>query len=132
VSGDEGDLCGGELGFRLLRGASLMLNEVAIFHRKSSSLLLADGFYPGYEPLTPPNAFSRVWFKMTKPHWTSRDLPTYRTGRVDDPEALVATLEGLVADWAPKSIIAAHGSRVPYTVDPGEALVGGWKTTLIA
>ena len=125
-----GSICGGEIHYRLLDGASLMLNEVAFFHEKSSILLLSDGFYPGYDGAEPPNAFSRVWFKMTKGHWTSGALPSYRTSRVDDPAALVRSLEAMVAAWKPGALVCAHGSRVPFTRDPGAALVSAWGVTL--
>lgn len=129
----EGALCGGALRYRLLRGAPLMLNEVIVFHPASKTVIVADGFYSGYDTSpgsTPPNAFTRVWFKMTKPHWAVASLPSYRTCRVlsnGDPAVLMACLRALVDDWKPEAMVCAHGGRVPVTRRPGEALYEAWR-----
>ena len=47
--------------------------------------------------LNPPNVFTRVWFKLTKEHWCSSQLPSYRTSRVisdGDPEELLTSIKG--------------------------------------
>ena len=69
VLNTSGSLFDGQLEYRLLEGAPLMLNEVVFFHGSSSTLLVADGFYTGHccstntmdTPLKtePPNPFTR-------------------------------------------------------------------------
>ena len=131
--GDGGSICGGALKYRLLEGAPLMLNEVAFLHVPSSTLILADTFYAGYAPASPPNVFTRLWFKMTRAHWSTTALPSYRTTRVvsgGDPELLIRCVKRLVADWAPTSLIGAHGPPVPVRVNPGEAFIAAWEDGL--
>ena len=64
--------------------------------------------------LNPPNVFTRIWFKLTKDHWCSSQLPSYRTTRVlsnGNPEVLVSCIRSIIQDWAPKKMICAHGDR---------------------
>ena len=44
---EKGSLFQGQLSYRLLQGAPLMLNEVVFLHLESSTLLVADAYYPG-------------------------------------------------------------------------------------
>jgi len=138
VLNTSGSLFDGQLEYRLLEGAPLMLNEVVFFHGSSSTLLVADGFYTGHccnsntmdTPLKtePPNPFTRIWFKMTKDHWSSSQLPSYRTSRVltnGEPEILVACIRSLVSDWRPQRMISAHGDTVTDS-SPGQALISAW------
>ena len=104
----------------LISGAPLMLNEVVFFHTKSSTLIVADAFYSGHccthygqtnpkpenqsnlekkSEVMPPNAFTRIWFKMTKDHWCSPQLPSYRTTRVlsnGNPEVLLSCIKSII------------------------------------
>ena len=101
-------------------GAPLMLNEIVFFHTKSSTLIVADAFYSGHccthygqtnpkpenqsnlekkSEVMPPNAFTRIWFKMTKDHWCSPQLPSYRTTRVlsnGNPEVLLSCIKSII------------------------------------
>jgi len=140
---DKGSLFDGQLPYSLLKGAPLMLNEVVFFHKKSSTLIVADAFYSGHnygpghacngmikhEPeLNPPNVFTRIWFKLTKDHWCSSQLPSYRTTRVlsnGNPEVLISCIRSIIHDWAPKKMICAHGDRV-IEENPGKALIQAW------
>ena len=131
----EDDTC---LAYQLMEGAPLMLNEVAFLHAASKTLILADGFYTGHAAeQAPPNPFSRLWFKVTKSHWSACELPIYRTSRVvssGEPEKLLACLRTLVDDWAPAAIVAAHGNRLPFrgseTQSAGEAWIESWSVVL--
>lgn len=83
---------------------------------------------------SPPNAFTRVWFKMTKKHWCSPELPIYRTSRVlsnGNPEVLVSCIRSLVKDWAPTKMIGAHGDRV-VEEKPGAALIRAWSNGVLS
>jgi len=149
---EKGSLFGGQLVYSLLKGAPLMLNEVVFFHKKSSTLIVADAFYSGhccthygqeesrsragnpggqsrFEDLpAPPNTFTRIWFKMTKDHWCSPQLPSYRTTRVisnGSPEVLISCIKSIVKAWAPTQMICAHGDRV-VEENPGAALIHAW------
>ena len=129
-------------------GAPLMLNEVVFFHKKSSTLIVADAFYSGHccnhyglgsvmsKPemgLKPPNVFTRIWFKLTKDHWCSPQLPSYRTTRVvsnGNPGELISCIWSIIQDWAPKKMICAHGDRV-VEENPGNALIQAWTTGVL-
>jgi len=122
----------GSMQYRLLDGAALMLNEVAFFHTVSRTLVLSDAFYSGYDPEHPPNAFTRVWFKVTKPHWSETSLPIYRTSRVvsnGDPDILLDCIRILCKSWQPESIVAAHGNKLPFRNDPQQAWIDSWAVT---
>jgi len=110
-----------------------MLNEVIFYHETSSTLIVADAFYTGYCNGTPnhdnpPSPFTRIWFKMTKDHWSTAQLPIYRTSRVltnGKPEILIKCLRSLVDEWKPKQMIGAHGDRVVQST-PGSSLIKAW------
>merc|ERR1719347_785803 len=48
VLSKRGSLFNGQLEYRLLEGAPLMLNEIVFFHTQSSTLLVADAYYSGH------------------------------------------------------------------------------------
>ena len=76
---EKGSLFNGQISYRLLKCAPLMLNEVIFFHRRSSTLLVADAYYSGHccnhygqeninnvgkefdndQKVAPPNVFTR-------------------------------------------------------------------------
>jgi len=146
---EKGSLFDGQLLYSLLKGAPLMLNEVVFFHKKSSTLIVADAFYSGHccnhygpgsvmskpetEMLNPPNVFTRIWFKLTKDHWCSPQLPSYRTTRVvsnGNPGELIFCIWSIFQDWDPKQMICAHGDRV-VEENPGNALIQAWTTGVL-
>jgi len=154
VLDEQGSLFDDQLQYTLLKGAPLMLNEIVFFHKRSSTLIVADAFYAGHccnhygkqdngnaykiqrrrseseNMLNPPNAFTRIWFKMTKDHWCSPQLPSYRTTRVlsnGDPDVLVSCIKTFIRDWNPSKMIGAHGDRV-VDENPGDALIHAWTT----
>ena len=109
-----------------------MLNEIVFYHATSSTLIVADAYYTGYchqnQNRKPPSPFTRIWFKMTKDHWSSAQLPIYRTARVlsnGKPDLLLTTLRSISEEWEPKQMVCAHGDRV-VTNDPGKALIRAW------
>ena len=136
----SGSLFSGQLEYRLLEGAPLMLNEIVFLHRSSSTLLVADAYYSGHccssvdnLKVNPPNPFTRIWFKMTKKHWASSQLPSYRTSRVvtsGEPEVLVSCIRDLVRDWSPLRMISAHGDTVLES-RPGQELLRAWTQGLL-
>jgi len=149
ILNEKGSLFDGQLTYSLLKGAPLMLNEVVFFHTKSSTLIVADAFYSGHccthygqtnpkpenqsnlekkSEVMPPNAFTRIWFKMTKDHWCSPQLPSYRTTRVlsnGNPEVLLSCIKSIIKEWAPSKMICAHGDRI-VDENPGAALIHAW------
>ena len=48
VLGEQGSLFDGQIKYRLLQGAPLMLNEVVFLHNLSKTLLVADAYYTGH------------------------------------------------------------------------------------
>lgn len=152
----KGSLFNGQLEYRLLEGAPLMvtpylqppdfqlnifqLNEIVFLHRPSSTLLVADAYYSGHccpagdtLKLSPPNPFTRIWFKMTKNHWASSQLPSYRTSRVinnGSPQQVVSCLTSIVSDWSPVRMVSAHGDTVLES-RPGQELIRAWTSGVL-
>ena len=117
-----------------------MLNEIVFLHRSSSTLLVADAYYSGHccssvdnLKVTPPNPFTRIWFKMTKNHWASSQLPSYRTSRVinnGEPQLLLSCLQSLVSEWRPLRMVSAHGDTVLES-RPGQELIRAWTSGVL-
>ena len=137
-----------------------MLNEIVFLHRPTSTLLVADAYYSGHccynvdkVKVSPPNPFTRIWFKMTKKHWASSQLPSYRTSRLEEemfcfinthttflsflrvmssgePEVLVSCIRDLVQAWSPVRMISAHGDTVTES-RPGQELLRAWTQGLL-
>lgn len=125
-----------QLQHRLIDGAGLMLNEVAFLHVPSNTLIVSDCFYSGYDPALTvlyPTVFARVWFKLTKRHWSAVQLPSYRIQRILShgcPKTLMACVEEMMLDWNPAAIVAAHGNRYPWTANAGPTFVQSWRDGL--
>ena len=116
------------------------LNEIVFLHRASSTLVVADAYYSGHccqagdrLKLCPPNPFTRIWFKMTKNHWASSQLPSYRTSRVinnGEPQLLLSCLQSLVSEWRPLRMVSAHGDTVLES-RPGQELIRAWTSGVL-
>lgn len=107
-------------------------SDMEINHRSKYEHQLNNTQHNDYQ-LQPPNVFTRVWFKLTKEHWCSSQLPSYRTSRVlsdGDPDQLLASIREIISIWAPQQMVCAHGDRV-IDNNPGEALISAWTDGVI-
>jgi len=104
-----------------------LASDMEINHRSKYEHQLSE------HQLNPPNVFTRVWFKLTKEHWCSPQLPSYRTSRVlsdGDPAQLLKSIREIIGSWEPQQMICAHGDRV-IDNNPGEALINAWTDGVI-